>query len=212
MSLNVLVVEDHTLVREGLLAALTSVAEGARIIGASDASAATAVLEQTDIDLMLLDLMLPGTKGQTFLPLVRRRFPTVPVLILSALDDVDTVARAMKGGAAGFVSKASSGTELIEAIHAVLAGDIYLPAALCAAMNRSDSSQIAGKPLAQRFGLTPAQARVLDVLSEGNSNRQIAELLGLTEGTVNIHVSAILRALGAGNRSEAALIASRKRR
>jgi DNA-binding NarL/FixJ family response regulator len=210
--LNILVVEDHTLVREGLLAALASLASDAKVIGAADATEATVVLEQADIDLMLLDLMLPGTKGQTFLPLVRRRFPTVPVLILSALDDADTVARVMKAGAAGFVSKASSSTELIEASRAVLAGDVYLPAALRAAMNRSDASQVAGKPLAQRYGLTPAQARVLDVLVEGGSNRQIAELLGVTEGTVKIHVSAILRALGAGNRAEAALIASRKRR
>jgi DNA-binding NarL/FixJ family response regulator len=78
--------------------------------------------------------------------------------------------------------------------------------------SRSESAQVEGKPLAQRFGLTAAQARVLDLLAEGRSNRQIGELLGLTEGTVKIHVSAIMKAMGVSNRAEAALMASRKRR
>jgi DNA-binding NarL/FixJ family response regulator len=177
-----------------------------------DANGAIGVLEKEDVDMMILDLMLPGTKGQTFLPLVRRRFPTVPVVVLSALDDADTVSKVMKAGASGFVSKAGSSTELLDALRAVLAGEIYLPQKLQELTSRSESSQIEGKPLAQRFGLTAAQARVLDLLAEGRSNRQIGELLGLTEGTVKIHVSAIMKAMGVSNRAEAALLASRKRR
>ena len=210
--LNVLIVEDHVLVREGLLSSLKDLAEDTHTFGAGDANEAIALLESVDIDLMVLDLMLPGTKGQTLLPLVRRRFPAVPVLILSALDDADTVARVMKSGAAGFVSKASSGSELIEALRLVLTGEIYLPPQMRELINRSDSAQSSGKPLAQRFGLTAAQSRVLDFLAEGLSNRKIAELLGLTEGTVKIHVSAVMKALGVTNRAEAAVIASRKKR
>jgi DNA-binding NarL/FixJ family response regulator len=107
----------------------------------ADANAAIGVLETEDIDMMILDLMLPGTKGQTFLPLVRRRFPTVPVVILSALDDADTVSRVMKAGASGFVSKSGSSTELLDALRAVLSGDIYLPAKLQELVNRSDVAQ-----------------------------------------------------------------------
>ncbi len=210
--LNVLVVEDHALVREGLLATLGGLGSETRTIGVPDANEAIGVLENEDIDMMILDLMLPGTKGQTFLPLVRRRFPTVPVVILSALDDADTVSRVMKAGASGFVSKAGSSTELLDALRAVLSGEIYLPQKLQELASRSESAQGEGKPLAQRFGLTVAQARVLDLLAEGRSNRQIGELLGLTEGTVKIHVSAIMKAMGVSNRAEAALLANRKRR
>lgn len=210
--LKILVVEDHALVREGLLATLKNLGAETQTFGVPDASEAIAVLEAEDIDMMILDLMLPGTKGQTFLPVVRRRFPTVPVVILSALDDADTVARVMKAGASGFVSKSGSSTELLEALRAVLSGEIYLPPKLRELTSRSETAHGEGKPLAQRFGLTAAQARVLELLAEGSSNRQIGELLGLTEGTVKIHVSAIMKAMGVSNRSEAALMASRKRR
>ncbi|MCX7165691.1 MAG: response regulator transcription factor [Rhodocyclales bacterium] len=210
--LKLLVVEDHALVREGLLATLKNLGEDTETFGVPDANEAIGVLEIEDIDMMILDLMLPGTKGQTFLPLVRRRFPTVPVVVLSALDDADTVSRVMKAGASGFVSKSGSSSELLEALRAVLSGEIYLPPKLLELTNRSETANGEGKSLAQRFGLTKAQARVLDLLTEGRSNRQIAELLGLTEGTVKIHVSAIMKAMGVSNRSEAALMASRKRR
>ena len=210
--LRLLVVEDHALVREGLLATLNNLGPDTETIGVPDANAAIGVLESRDVDMMILDLMLPGTKGQTFLPLVRRRFPTVPVVVLSALDDPDTVSRVMKAGASGFVSKSGSSAELLGALRAVLSGDIYVPAKLQELATRSEAAQAEGKPLAQRFGLTAAQARVLDLLAEGRSNRQIGELLGLTEGTVKIHVSAIMKAMGVSNRAEAALLANRKRR
>ncbi len=210
--LKMLVVEDHALVREGLLATLKDLGEETQTFGVTDANEAIGVLEAEDIDLMILDLMLPGTKGQTFLPVVRRRFPTVPVVVLSALDDVDTVTRVMKAGASGFVSKSGSSTDLLQALRAVLAGEIYLPPKLRELTNRSETAHGEGKTLAQRFGLTAAQVRVLDLLSEGRGNRQIAELLGLTEGTVKIHVSAIMKAMGVNNRSEAALLASRRQR
>ncbi|MCE9569008.1 MAG: response regulator transcription factor, partial [Rhodocyclales bacterium] len=167
--LNLLVVEDHALVREGLLAMLGSLGAETRTFGVPDANAAIGVLEAEDIDMMILDLMLPGTKGQTFLPLVRRRFPTVPVVILSALDDADTVSRVMKAGASGFVSKSGSSADLLEALRAVLAGDIYLPPKLQELVMRSEIAQGDGKTLAQRFGLTTGQARVLELLAEGRS-------------------------------------------
>lgn len=210
--LNLLVVEDHALVREGLLATVRNLGAETKTFGVADANEAIGILEKEDIDLVILDLMLPGTKGQTFLPVVRRRFPTVPVVILSAMDDADTVSRAMKAGASGFVSKSGSSSDLIEALRAVLAGEIWLPTKLKELTSRSENAQGEGKTLAQRFGLTAAQARVLELLIEARSNRQIGEVLGLTEGTVKIHVSAIMKAMGVNNRSEAALLATRKRR
>lgn len=211
--MKILVVEDHVLVREGLLTTLKAMGPDVATVGAADASQAISHLEQDDIDLMLLDLMMPGTKGQTFLPVVRRRFPTVPVVVLSALDDAETVGGVMKNGASGFISKAASSEELLSALNQVLAGDIFVPPALLEALSRRPSHRGEGKrSIAQRHGLTPAQERVLHHLAEGNTNRQIAEVLGLTEGTVKIHVSAIIKLLKVNNRAEAALVASGKRK
>jgi DNA-binding NarL/FixJ family response regulator len=211
--LKVLVVEDHALVREGLLATLQSLGRTVQITGAADANEAIAYLERDDCDLMLLDLMLPGTKGQSFLPVVRRRFPTVPVVVLSALDDAETVAGVIKSGASGFISKASSSEQLLKALQRVLDGEIFVPPDLREVVSRSESARAEGaRTMAQRFGLTPAQDRVLQLLAEGSTNRQIADVLGLTEGTVKIHVSAIIKALKVTNRAEVALLASRKRK
>jgi DNA-binding NarL/FixJ family response regulator len=208
--MKVLVLEDHVLVREGLVGTVKGLGGDVAVIGVADANAAIAVLEGEDVDLMLLDLMLPGTKGQTLLPLLRRRFPTVPVVVVSAMDDADTVAEVMGMGASGFVSKSGSGRELIDALRTVLAGEIYLTPALRDATVRSALAKKREQPLAQRFGLTAAQARVLEQLVDGGSNREIGERLGIGEGTVKIHVSAIIKALNVTNRAEAALAVNRE--
>jgi DNA-binding NarL/FixJ family response regulator len=204
--LRILVVEDHALVREGLLQTLRGLEEGVEAIGAPDASEALRWLEESDdYDLILLDLMLPGTHGLGFLGALRKRFPAIPVVILSAMDDADTVGRAMKQGASGFVPKSSSSQVLIDGLRQVLDGEIFLPEKL---RDRQGGRSRSG---AERYGLTPGQVRVLELLTQGKTNRQIGELLGLTEGTVKIHVSAILKALNVTNRAQALLAMSRQR-
>ncbi len=213
--LTVLVVEDHALVREGLLGAVKGLADKVTALGASDANEAIEVLEKTDVDLLLLDLMLPGTGGLKFLPVVRRRFPTVPVVVLSAKDDADTVAAVMRNGASGFVSKASSGMQLLDALRCVQNGEVFVSPAIRDAATRSEIAHQGGNRVGSRspvakYGLTPAQARVLELLIEGRGNRQMAELLGVSEGTVKIHVSAILKALKVTNRAEAVALMSKR--
>ncbi len=209
--MRILVIEDHALVREGLLLALRALEEpgsAAEILGAHDADEATRLLEANeDFDLALLDLMLPGTGGLAFLGVMRKRYPHVPVLVLSALDDADTVAKAMRQGAAGFVSKASPTHVLLGALREVLAGEIWLPPEY----RELTGKRKRAKTVAERYGLTKSQARVLELLAEGKSNRDIAEMLCVTEGTVKIHVSAIFRSLGVNNRSQALLVAQGKK-
>lgn len=209
--MRILVIEDHALVREGLLLALKALEEAdatAEIIGARDADEATQLLEANDdFDLALLDLMLPGTGGLAFLGVMRKRFPHVPVVILSALDDADTVLKAIRGGAAGFVSKASPTDVLLGALREVLAGEIWLPPEY----RELTGKRKRAKTVAERYGLTKSQARVLELLAEGKTNRDIAEMLGVTEGTVKIHVSAIFKSLGVNNRSQALLVAQGKK-
>jgi DNA-binding NarL/FixJ family response regulator len=209
--MRVLVIEDHALVREGLLLALRALGspgEPAECVGARDAEEAAQLLSKSaEFDLLLLDLMLPGTGGNAFIGIVRKRYPNIPVVILSALCDADTVTKAIRAGAAGFVSKASPTTELLEALSAVLVGETWLP---------PEFRDLAGKrrrakTVAERYGLTNSQARVLELLAEGKTNREIAELLDVTEGTVKIHVSAIFKALNVSNRSQALLVAQGKK-
>lgn len=205
--LKLLIVEDHALVREGLLQTLGGMAGGAQTLGAKDADEAMAVVEaHPDIDLVILDLMLPGLNGMGLLSVLRKRFPSLPVLILSALDDPETVKRAIKSGAAGFVTKSSTGDSLLAAVQSVLAGESYLPEKY-----RDGALATKGRSVAERFGLTSSQTRVLELLTQGMTNRQIAELLNVTEGTVKIHVSAIFKALNVTNRSQALLAVSKPR-
>jgi DNA-binding NarL/FixJ family response regulator len=207
----ILVIEDHALVREGLLLALRALEENgapAEVQGAKDADDAAAILaENDDFDLIVLDLMLPGTSGMAFLGVIRKRHPHIPVVILSALDDGDTVMKAMRHGAAGFVSKASPTDMLLGALREVLAGEIWLPPEYRDQAGKRRRS----KTVADRFGLTKSQARVLELLAEGKTNREIADMLDVTEGTVKIHVSAIFKALNVSNRSQALLVAQGKR-
>jgi DNA-binding NarL/FixJ family response regulator len=205
--LKLLVIEDHALVREGLLQTLRGLEEEVNADGAPDADEALRLLEAgDDYDLILLDLMLPGTNGLGLLGVLRKRFPDIPVVILSAMEDPDTVTRAMKQGASGFVPKSSSSETLIDGLRQVLDGEVYLAPKL-----REREGNGRGRSIIDRFGLTRGQVRVLELLTQGKTNRQIAELLGLTEGTVKIHVSAIFKALNVTNRAQALLAVSRQR-
>jgi DNA-binding NarL/FixJ family response regulator len=206
--LKLFVVEDHALVREGLIQALQTLAgdgEPVEVGGAASADEALAALgDAADLDLILLDVMLPGTGGLALLGGLRKRYPAVPVLMLSALDDAETVRRAMRQGAAGFVPKSSSTDTLLGAVREVLAGGQYLPPQFAEALPRPVRGNIQ-----TRFRLSPAKMRVLELLVEGKTNREIGEVIGVTEGTVKIHVSAIFKALGVSNRSQALLVAGR---
>ncbi len=209
--MRILVIEDHALVREGLLLALRALASKevpAEILGAQDTDEAERALAKNDnFDLVLLDLMLPGTGGIAYLGVIRKRHPHIPVVILSALDDGETVSKAVRQGAAGFVSKSSPTDVLLGALRDVLAGETWIPP------EYRDQSHKRRRPksVADRFGLTKSQMRVLELLAEGKTNREIGELLEVTEGTVKIHVSAIFKALGVSNRSQALLIAQGKK-
>jgi len=210
--IKLLIVDDHGLVREGLMAGLKALDAETEVYGAADALEANRVLESEPIDLMLLDLLLPNVKGLSYLRIVKRRFPKVRIVVLSALCDPELVAQVMKAGAVGFVSKASSVTELLSALRAVMTGEKSVPAKMETEIARSESAKKGESSLEKRFGVTTAQARVLELLSQGRSNRAIAELLGVTEGTVKIHVSAILKSMGLSNRAEVALAVNRKKR
>jgi DNA-binding NarL/FixJ family response regulator len=211
--LRLLVIDDHAMVREGLLQILRKLGPNVVQYEAQDAESALLLLEtEKEFDLVLLDIMLPGTNGLSLLGILRKRFPAMPVVVLSALDDLDTVNRAMRLGAAGYVTKSGDGDMLLEALKRVLAGEIYLPPHLHDKLSVSLSSGLGrSRTLLGRYGLTEGQRRVTELLREGKSNREIGDLLGLTEGTVKVHVSKIFRKLGVVSRAEAIALFQRQR-
>jgi DNA-binding NarL/FixJ family response regulator len=204
--LKLLVIEDHALVREGLVQTLMQLEAEVAVREAADCESGCAVLaEADDFDLVMLDLALPGIDGLTCLNLLRQRYPALPVVIVSAYDDAHTVNRALRAGAAGFVPKAYSGENLLNALRSVLEGVIYVPHASLP----NQGSPILATPSSGKgvspaeVGLTDRQADVLALMVKGQSNREIADLLGLSEGTVKIHITAIFKALGVSSRTQA---------
>lgn len=203
----VLVVEDHALVREGLVVALRHLPGVREIKEAADAESALSIVRQDDdLDCILLDLMLPGARGYACLTALRSLRPEVPVVVVSGRDDRDTVAQCLRLGASGFVPKAVDGDELRRAIGMVLAGGVYAPGTPSAETADAGRRSTTGPTTPQLRALTGAQARVLNLLAQGRSNREIGHQLGLAEGTVKIHLTAVYRRLGVANRAQALLM------
>ena len=201
----ILIVEDHALVREAMAQRLACLEPELVCLESAGADEALALLEaHRDVDLAIVDLMLPGANGFSLLGVLAKRYPDLPAIVVSAMDDDASVRRALSAGASGFVSKASSGEVLALAVREVLDGGMPTPRASPPGRGARLLSA------AERYGLTSAQNRVAELLATGGSNREIATKLGLTEGTVKVHVTAIYRALGVSSRSRALVLLSRR--
>lgn len=208
----VLVIEDHALVREALVGALERVGVPCSYAQAASAAEAMAMVDAGDeFDLVLTDLMLPDMSGFSLVSVLSHRFPTIPVVVVSALADEASVKRALKAGAAGFISKAISSDQLVDAVRTILEGGVVMPDQLSSVSTQQRPARRRGMDsLAEQYGLTGAQTRVMELMIEGRTNREIADLLGLAEGTIKVHCSAILRALGVPNRAQALVVLARQ--
>lgn len=205
-----LVVDDHPLFREALRAAVTAAYPDAAVVEATGMAEAIAFASAPDgFDLALLDLSMPGTTGLDGVLEFRGRFPRLPVMVVSGLDDPRIVREALACGIAGFVPKASRKAELVDAITAVMGGAVHVPAEIgqraLPATEAADREQL----LERLKTLTPAQLRVLQMLRQGLLNKQIAFELQVGETTVKAHVSEILRKLGVISRTQAVIEAAR---
>jgi DNA-binding NarL/FixJ family response regulator len=201
------IADDHPLFRDALRGAVTNVVAASEIEEAGSFEELTALLDQDgDVDLILLDLSMPGTRGFSGLIYLRAQYPAIPVVIVSASDDVDTIKRSLDFGASGFVPKRFGVDTLRDALAKILAGDIWVPADV----NLSADGDAETMRLRDRLiTLTPQQVRVLMMLSEGLLNKQIAYELSVSEATIKAHVSAILQKLGVESRTQAVIVAAR---
>lgn len=193
------------MVRRALAEALGQVlGAGCRVTEAGSLSAARLALAATDIDLLLLDLNMPGMNGALGLAGLRADFPAVPILVVSASEDPSTIRQVIEFGASGFLPKSAPVGAIGEAVRAVLAGDLWLPASAHEPQPAADAEIVA-----RVAELTPQQRRVLDLLSDGKFNKQIAFELSVTEATIKAHLSQIFRKLGVHSRTQAVIVARR---
>ena len=207
--MKVLVVDDHPLILEGTRVALKPLGADFQLLEARTAKEARAAADENDrLDLILLDLALPDADGLEVLRELRERHPSFPVVVLSATEDADTVMRALDAGAMGFIPKTYSNEVLVGAVRLVLSGGVYLPAEI---LRHSPAPALVSKPKTasevsyRNLGITERQAQVLGLLIQGKPNKIICRELNLAEGTVKIHITAILKALGVSNRTQAVI-------
>lgn len=203
--MKILVVDDHPLILQALERWLPQVEPALGVLRAANRDQALTMLARhPDCALVLLDLTLPGARGLDLLAELRNDHPQLPIIVLSATHDRATVGAALAAGARGYVSKTASQDALLDAIHTVLDGGRGVTADITGAV-----ANVPGIP-AQTLGLTQRQAEVLQLLVQGKPNKLICRDLRLSEGTVKVHVSAILRALNVRSRSQAIVELARR--
>jgi DNA-binding NarL/FixJ family response regulator len=201
MSLTLLIADDHPMFRGAMLHALADLLrEGSAIEVASHSAMEATLAVNAGVDLILLDLTMPGALGFSSLLWLRGEHPDIPVLVISSNDHPRNVRRSQQFGAAGFVSKSAAADVLRDAVAEVMKGGT---AFISARAERRDEDSALAARLAR---LTPQQFRVLMLMAEGLLNKQIAAELGLAENTVKIHVTAVLSKLDCRSRTQAAVL------
>lgn len=206
----IVIVDDHPLFRGAMRQALSSgldlgmgTADPVSLLEAGNFGELQSLLaEETDVDLVLLDLAMPGVSGFSGLMTLRSEYAAIPVVIVSASDDPVTVARALDLGASGFVPKSAPMETIREAITAVMEGDVWKPDDID--LSAEGDPEIADL-MARLQSLTPQQSRVLSMISQGLLNKQIAYELSVSEATVKAHVSAVLQKLNVDSRTQAVI-------
>jgi len=210
--MKILIADDHELFRDGLRHVLDDADTDSVVVEAADYTQAFAVAqEESDIDLVLLDLNMPGAVWVDGLRRMKELVgPLVPVVILSADSNRHSVLQAVNAGASGYIPKTSSSRVMLSAIKLVMSGGVYLPPAL---LDDRTLMEVGRTPATSydvdgAAFLTPRQREVLTLLGQGKSNKEIARVLHLAEGTVKLHVTAILKALKVNNRTRAVVVAA----
>jgi DNA-binding NarL/FixJ family response regulator len=202
-----IIADDHPLFRGALREAVSGLVTGGDIAEAGSFEEVARLLDRGgDIDLVLLDLTMPGVRGFSGLIYLRAQYPSVPIVIVSANDDPAVIRRCMEFGASGFIPKTLGIEPMRLAISRVLEGGVWTPPDI----DLEHGSDAVTTELVHRLAtLTPQQVRVLMMLSEGLLNKQIAYELGVSEATIKAHVSAILQKLGVESRTQAVIAAAK---
>jgi DNA-binding NarL/FixJ family response regulator len=213
--MRVLIADDHVLFRSGCRLMLEELQPGVDVIETADLGATLSCLEANrDIDLVILDLVMPGMESVTSIDRLRKQSPDVPLVMCSAFERAADAREALRLGAAGYIPKSSPKPVIMRALELILSGGTYFPPELLSGESfkrmPTEPGRLRGGSLGELdVKLTRRQRDVLQLMSEGRSNREIATALGLAEGTVKVHVAAVLKALNVTNRTQAVLAVTR---
>jgi DNA-binding NarL/FixJ family response regulator len=206
---NILLVDDHTLVRKGLAQLIQSLMPGAQITEAGDADEAVGALGEQPFDVALVDVRMPGRTGLELLREIRTTWPGVPVIIVTSYDNPQYVKAALAGGAAGYLLKDAGSADLAQAISAAVSGGGSVVStgavrSLISELHAPGGRDTDGNP--SSADLTPREVEVLALVSDGNTNREISRTLFMSEKTIKAHLVRVYRKLGVSNRTEAAMM------
>lgn len=216
--MKILVADDHELFLKGLELILADLGEDIKLVFAKDYTEIFKIIDKEhDFNLVLTDLAMPGAHWLEAMQKIHSILPETPIIILSAVFDKEIVQKSIKIGVAGYIPKTSSNAVIMGAINLVLSGGVYIPAELLSNTPKNEFDILkqvetlsAETPVENKLKiLTPRQIEVLNLIAKGESNKQIAYDLSLTEGTVKLHVTAILKVLNVYNRTGAVIEASR---
>ncbi|MCK5336593.1 MAG: response regulator transcription factor [Gammaproteobacteria bacterium] len=206
--MKVLLIDDHELFRDGMRYVLKKLDDNIQVFDTSSHEKALPIInENKDLDLILLDLGLPGQSDTAALKSLRLKAPSTPVVIISSNNDGHKVQQILDLGAQGYIPKSTCTEVLISSLKLVLAGGIYIPPEILARIQKTTDKPDNSKPETSNIQLTPRQLEVLGKLTQGYSNKEISLKLGVAEPTVRVHIAAILKALNVSNRTRAAHIA-----
>ncbi|ALE15823.1 Transcriptional regulator, LuxR family [Altererythrobacter epoxidivorans] len=197
MARSILIADDHPLMRGAIRAAVEKVWPSHEVREVSDVASARTEMEAGNVELATLDLHMQDSNGLAALLELRKLCPAVPIVVISASGDSQTIAKARELGASGFIAKTASLSDMTHSLRQISEGELVFP-------ETSQESDAAASRLAS---LTPAQTRILRYLSEGLLNKQIAYEMDISEATVKAHITAIFRRLGVTNRTQAVLVA-----
>lgn len=203
---SILIADDHPLYRDALKGALSMAFSDLNILESGDLNSSVSTLQSNDVDLLLLDLHMPGSSDLFGFLHIQKTFPDLPIAVVSGTEDVSLISKIVGLGAMGFIPKTASASEIKDAVTNMLEGDVWVPETLRQQIQDVDETFSA---LAENVAsLTPSQYKVLCYMRDGLLNKQIGYNLDVAEATVKAHVTAIFRKLGINNRTQAVLIAS----
>lgn len=205
-----IVADDHPLFRNALINAISSTFSTKATIETDSFESTCQALEQhPDTDLLLLDLHMPGNCGFLGLIQLRKNYPSLPIVVISASEELDVVKRVISFGASAYIPKSANPSQISEALKEVLAGELWVPPSMQKALDEQDAQEHDLDLAARVAQLTNQQYKVLYYLTEGWLNKQIAYDLHISEATVKAHITAIFRKLGCTNRTQVVIQAQR---
>lgn len=209
--MHILLIDDHTLFREALLYILEQLDSDIVVLQAANVEEAVQLIQRTgNLDMVLLDIDLPGIDGLSAMPKLRKLAPDVSLIVISGSENLQHVRAALNFGAVGYIPKSCSSHEMLTAMRLVLQGGIFIPQKLLGKLTAPTIESDGAVDEKPHTGLTKRQIDVLGCMAKGLPNKLIARELDIVEGTVKLHVLAIFRTLGVRNRTEAVIKATRQ--